>query len=538
MNDNKSRNRDLTRRGLKAIAVLLICGYSARYASAQQVSIWSASAVPGTVSDPDSSAIEVGLKFQSSVAGNVTGVRFYKGPSNTGTHIGHLWTSAGALLATVTFANETAGGWQQANFSTPVAIQANTTYVVSYSCPNGHYSDDQNSFNLAVTNAPLTALQNSTASPNGVYVYGSGFPTQGWNASNYWVDLAFLPAGATSGSTPPTGSTTYSIWNSTAAPTTVTDPDSSAIEVGLKFQSSVAGNVTGVRFYKGPSNTGTHIGHLWTSAGALLATVTFANETASGWQQAKFSTPVAIQANTTYVVSYSCPNGHYPDDQNSFNLAVTNAPLTALQNSTASPNGVYVYGSGFPTQGWNASNYWVDVMFVPASGSTPPTGSTYSISGTITGSAATLTLAGASTASTTTNSSRGYSFSGLPNGSYVVTPSESGYSFTPSTASVTINGANVPGVNFTATTDPVSVQHRVTLTWTASTSSGVVGYNIYRSTVSGGAYTMIQSSVSGTSYVDSSVSSGQTYYYVATAVDGNNDESVDSNQAQAVVPVP
>jgi hypothetical protein len=149
--------------------------------------------VPATVTDPDGSAVELGVKFQSSVAGTVTGVRFYKGPQNTGTHVGHLWSSSGTKLATVTFTNETATGWQKANFSTPVSIHANTTYIVSYYAPNGHYSDDVNYFNLAVSHAPLTALQNSATAPNGVYAYGSGtFPNQGWNASNYWVDLVFV----------------------------------------------------------------------------------------------------------------------------------------------------------------------------------------------------------------------------------------------------------------------------------------------------------------------------------------------------------
>lgn len=502
-----------------------------RPADAQQVSIWSSSATPMTVSDPDSSSVEVGLKFQSTTAGNVTGVRFYKSASNTGSHVGHLWTSTGTLLGSVTFSNESGSGWQRAIFSTPIAIQANTTYIISYSCPNGHYADDQNYFNSAVNTPPLTALQNGAAGPNGVYVYGAGgFPNQSWNASNYWVDLTFVP--------------TNSIWTSSTVPGTVTQSDSSSVELGVKFQSNVAGSVAGVRFYKGSLNTGTHVGHLWSSTGALLGTVTFSNETASGWQQANFSTPIAIQPNTTYIVSYYCPNGHYSGDENYFTSGVSRPPLAALQNGASGPNGIYVYGSGgFPNQTWNASNYWVDLAFAPAAasgGSTPPPpgSSTYSISGAVNGSAATLTLAGAATGSTTTNSSRGYSFSGLASGSYVVTPSESGYSFTPSTASVTVNGGNVSGVNFTATADPVNVQHSVTLTWSASTSAGVAGYNIYRSTVSGGPYTKIRSSVSGTSYVDNSVSSGQTYFYVATAVDGNNAESVDSNQAEAVVPVP
>jgi len=81
------------------------------------------------------------------------------------------------------------------------------------------------------------------------------------------------------------------------------------------------------------------------------------------------------------------------------------------------------------------------------------------------------------------------------------------------------------------------VPHSATLTWTASTSANMVGYNLYRGTQSGGPYTKLTSSpVTGTTYVDITVQAGQTYYYVATAVDGHNNESVYSNQATAAVP--
>src|SRR5450759_801403 len=99
------------------------------------------------------------MKFRSDVAGAVTGVRFYKAAANTGTHTGNLWTSTGTLLGSVTFTNETASGWQQANFATPIAIAANTTYVVSYYAPQGHYANNTAFFTSAgVNNPPLHAL--------------------------------------------------------------------------------------------------------------------------------------------------------------------------------------------------------------------------------------------------------------------------------------------------------------------------------------------------------------------------------------------
>jgi fibronectin type 3 domain-containing protein len=86
-------------------------------------------------------------------------------------------------------------------------------------------------------------------------------------------------------------------------------------------------------------------------------------------------------------------------------------------------------------------------------------------------------------------------------------------------------------------TGTAPTQHSVSLNWNPSSSA--VGYNIYRGTVSGGPYTMINSSLDGTTaYTDSTVISGQTYYYVATAVDASSNESAYSNQVQAVVPTP
>lgn len=162
---------------------------------------------------------------------------------------------------------------------------------------------------------------------------------------------------------------------------------------------------------------------------------------------------------------------------------------------------------------------------------------TYSISGTISpaagGSGTTVTLSGATAATTTADSSGNYTFSGLANGTYAVTPSHAGYTFNPTTQSAPVNGANVTGLNFTATVQSV---HSVALTWNASTSP-VSTYNVYRSTVNGTGYIKI-SSTPGTvfSYTDTTVANGTTYYYVTTAVDASGTESVYSNQASAAIP--
>jgi hypothetical protein len=168
-----------------------------------------------------------------------------------------------------------------------------------------------------------------------------------------------------------------SLWNDTTTPAVAAANDASAVELGVKFRSQNAGYIVALRFYKGPGNTGTHVGKLWTHTGTQLASVTFTNETASGWQQAILASPVPIAANTTYVASYHTTAGRYAVNLGYFNSSgFANGPLTALANGADGSNGVYLYGAGgFPTQSFNAANYWVDVVFntQPVFDSTPPT---------------------------------------------------------------------------------------------------------------------------------------------------------------------
>jgi hypothetical protein len=328
-----------------------------------------------------------------------------------------------------------------------------------------------------------------------------------------------------------------SFWPTSPTPKVPQVTSTASVTLGLKFYSDVTGYVTGVRFYKGTRNTGTHVGVLWSSTGAKLASVTFSGETASGWQQAKFSSPVSIAAKTTYVISYTAPYGAHAHDQY-YNWGSLSSGSLHVAGSAP---GVYTYGSGvlFPTSAYNNSNYWVDLIFSSSTTTPTPTPTTYNISGKVSGSSATLTLSGAASRSTTTDSVGNFSFTGLPNGSYIVAPSASGYTFSPTTASVTLNGASITGVNFTASAVLTSIQHKVTLSWKASTSSNLKGYNVYRAATAGGAFTKLTSSpVTTTAYTDSTVASGRTYYYVTTAVNTNNAESSYSNQTTAVIPYP
>ena len=90
-------------------------------------------------------------------------------------------------------------------------------------------------------------------------------------------------------------------------------------------------------------------------------------------------------------------------------------------------------------------------------------------------------------------------------------------------------------VVFKASTSSVT-SHSVSLNWVASTSSNVIGYKVYRANSSGGVYALLAANVTATSFNDTNVQSGLTYFYVVTAVDTNGLESGYSNQTQASIP--
>jgi hypothetical protein len=173
-------------------------------------------------------------------------------------------------------------------------------------------------------------------------------------------------------------SSTYTVFQTTDTPSVPLANDGQGIELGMRFRSTQDGFITGVRYYKGSGASGIHIGSLWNNAGTTrLAQVSFANETATGWQQMLFSSPVAITAGVTYVASYFSTSGDYAATKPYFTTAVVNGPLRGLADGEDGANGLYRYTatSAFPNSSFQSSNYWVDVVFSTGSGPdvTPPT---------------------------------------------------------------------------------------------------------------------------------------------------------------------
>jgi hypothetical protein len=196
--------------------------------------------------------------------------------------------------------------------------------------------------------APLPAGATVTATLSGVASSaGATLPTQVWSF----------------GTRPADAPARYTMMGSAVPTVAAATDDASAVELGTSFSTAQAGTIEAIRFFKGPGNTGTHRGSIWSASGQRLATVTFTGETATGWQTAPLQTPLAIEAGTTYTVSYFAPVGRYSYTPAYFDQPLTSGPLTAA----ATTNGRYLYGQdgGVPVFSWNASNYFVDVVFAP-----------------------------------------------------------------------------------------------------------------------------------------------------------------------------
>ncbi len=158
------------------------------------------------------------------------------------------------------------------------------------------------------------------------------------------------------------------LFDESPVPQATLDTDSASVELGMRFSTSVAGSARGAQIYKlatrasrTPSSA-----TLW-SAGKALARVNIPQTTQTGWIQANFSAPVALEPGRTYTISYHAPRGRYAATQEGFRTPISRNGLTAPASA-----GVYKYAdnTAFPTNTYRATNYWVDVVFA-ASGATP-----------------------------------------------------------------------------------------------------------------------------------------------------------------------
>jgi hypothetical protein len=371
-------------------------------------------------------------------------------PSKTGDAFSPLSTTVNVTSSNVTGINFTG------------SISSGTTYSIS-----GTVTPSASGTGATITlTGAATASTLTDASGNFTF---SGLSNGNYTLTPSKLNFAFSPtstavAVASANITGVTFSTTATAQTlfTTQSPTQINQTDGSTTnyELGTLVQSNTPGQITGIRFWKDSKETGTHTGHIWSSTGQLLATVTFAGETASGWQQQALSSSLSIVANTTYVVSVNTGATYYVATPSGLAAQIVNGNLVSVVGN----DGAYASPGAFPTTSWQSANYFRDVVFAP--------GATYTISGNVsaTASGATVTLTGAASATTTADASGNFTFAGLANGNYTVTPTKTGYTFSPTSAPATVNGANVTGVSFTATAIPTySISGNVSATGAIAT---------------------------------------------------------------------
>lgn len=262
-----------------------------------------------------------------------------------------------------------------------------------------------------------------------------------------------------------------------------------------------------------------------TNTGGSVLRISTATVTGAGFATTGLSVPTTLNAgqSLTFNVTFT--------PQSSGNAS---GSLALTADGSVSNLGVTLTGSG-------ASPGQLAVTPATVNFGSVVVGASQNQSGTLTASGAGVTISSVSS----TNSEFTLSGLSLPitlnagqsaNFTLRFAPQASG------AASATItfasNATNPPAAAAVSGTGTAPLQHSVSLGWAASTSTAA-GYNVYRGSQPGGPYVAINSGLdASTSYTDNSVQAGQTYYYVVTAVDGSSNESVYSNQAQAVIPTP
>jgi hypothetical protein len=317
---------------------------------------------------------ELGFKWSSSQAGEITKIRFYRALDEAEdggefyVHLGSIWDEQGNLLTTVPFAGasgRTGEGWETATLFQPLAIEANKTYVVSVNILN-EYVATPGGLASSVINGPLYSIPGG----NGVYSRTPGtFPTETYNNANYFVDVEV----AYPDIQPDVGGTLFT------SQTPETSYSDGPYELGVKWTSSQPGEITKMRFYRALDETEdggeffVHLGRIWDEAGNLLATVPFAGasgRTGEGWESVPLFQPLPIEAGKTYVASVNVLR-EYVATPAGLASPVTNGPLSSIADGS---NGVYSVTPGrFPTESYNDTNYFVDVEVVPTEVQPPST---------------------------------------------------------------------------------------------------------------------------------------------------------------------
>jgi len=371
------------RRASAILTTVLLLAAAASHAAT--AALWETTTLPTAPVDSDTAAVELGVRFSSSVAGTVGATRFYRGAAIDSGYTANLWSANGT--------------WRSSNYCvTPVVTIPDTPPVGIPSKPSNVSAEG-----IAASNIELRWYASSIGSGEVQQVVPSYVITRD-GATIATVDRAgltelyFRDTGLPGMLTPDT-TYTYTVAGRTAAgvvgpasqPVTVrtpgeanrqsdarislfhphTDPSyespmSSPIELGCRIRIDQGGGyLTGLRVYQASGALGQLTGRLWTTSGALVATTATITVTDSfGWRELPFAAPIA--ADGTYIVSYTSPTGAYaftPEFFDSrFQGGMVVGPLQAEGCSSGAPG-------TFPGTAIGDSNIFVDAIWSPFSDS-------------------------------------------------------------------------------------------------------------------------------------------------------------------------
>jgi hypothetical protein len=372
----------------------------------------------------------------------------------------------------------------------------------------------------------LTVTNTGTATVNidSVTISGAGFTSVGASplssisvGQSGTIQIQFAPASAGA----VTGSLTI-VSNASNSPSTIslsgTGTSAPQPQLSANPTSASFGNVT-------VGNTNSQTITLSNSGNASV-TITQANVTGAGYSTSGLSLPKTITAggNTTFNAVFAPTT-----------TGAANGSLSLVSNAPNSPLAINLSGTGV------AASTLLGASPTSLTFGNVNDGSNSSLNVTLQNNGNTNV-----TISSVTVTGAGMSTSGVSSG-LTLTPNQTAtlsVTFAPNTAgavsgSVTVasNATNSPATISVSGTGVAQSGHSVNLTWDASSSSGVTGYFVYRGSVTGGPYTKQNSTQdAATAFTDTSVTSGQTYFYVVTAIDSSNVESAFSNQVSATIP--
>jgi centrosomal CEP192-like protein/ASPM-SPD-2-Hydin domain-containing protein len=293
---------------------------------------------------------------------------------------------------------------------------------------------------------------------------------------------------------------------------------------GSQASSALAASSSALSFGNVQKGDSSNLSETLTNSGGSAVTISEANVGGTSFSMSGFSLPATLSSrqSVTFTVTFE------PTSAGS-----AGGTLAVVSTADNSPLNIALSGTG-TAQGQ------LSISPVSLSFGNVMVGANSSLNGTLEASGSSVTISAAS------SSSSEFALSGISLPTTLTAGQSTSFTvtFKPATAgtasatlSFSSDAANSPSAQALAGSGTSAPQYSVDLSWDPSSGSGVVGYNVYRGSVSGGPYSKINSALeTSTAYTDSSVNAGQTYYYVTTAVNSSGTESGYSDQAEAVIP--